>query len=111
MADTIDLRPEVVNVKLYEGDAWAVQVELTQPGVTTPLDLTGATITATVKPKDGSADFPLTINPGDLTQGEFYYGQSAATIPGKYDVQVSFVGEARTYIKGSLSVEPDISPE
>lgn len=111
MPSTIDLRPEIVNVKLYEGDTWFVEMAITEPGTTTPLDLTGADIAATMRPKTG-ADIPLEIIDGDLTQGEFFFGQHEATVGGKYDVQIIINTAPRTYVRGSISVtSPDITPE
>ena len=116
MSEILDLRPEIVNVKLYEGDAWAAEVALTEPGSTDPLNLTTATIAATLRPTgapaDGSEDIALTITDGDLAQGEFFFGQAEATVGGKYDIQVTFSGAPRTYIRGRISVTtPDITPE
>lgn len=116
-AETLDLRPQIVNVKLYEGDQWYPEFVLTEPGSpTTPQDLTGATIAGTLRPKgapdDGSEDIPLTIIDGDLTQGQFFFGQDKATVGGKYDVQIIIDTAPRTYIRGSISVlSPDITPE
>lgn len=100
----IDLRPEIVNVLVTRGDAWSVQV--TYPG-----DISGAEITAQLRDEPDSAtavDFDIAIT--DAVGGIFTYGQTTAADSGVYDVEITLVGGLpRTYIRGLLSVDKDVT--
>lgn len=107
----IDLTPDIVNISLYENDGWYCHVELKNPDGTV-MDLTGATIKAQLAPKDGSAKVDLNIVEDVLAEGTFYYGQDAAAVAGKYDVQVTLTGvPPRTYVRGGLKVTPDVTED
>lgn len=105
---SVDLRPQVLNINLYRGDAWSVLVTV-RDSSGDAIDLTGLTISGVVRDEiDSSTSTPLTITPDDLTEGRFYFGQSAAADSGRYDIQI---GEAspRTYIRGRLLVARDVT--
>lgn len=107
MADpSIDLRPKVLNLSAYRGDAWSLRITLTG------MDLTGSTIAAQVRARPDSTEVlaTLDVSPVDLSAGVFDIGQAAATEGGHYDVQITPGGTGglpRTYVRGRLQVTAD----
>lgn len=104
---TIDLRAQVVNVKVMRNDAWSIKV--TKTGT----NLAGYTITAQVRPDYDSPDedaLDMVITVSDEANGIFYVGQEAATLDGVYDVQIAEPsGLPRTYVKGRITLDPDVT--
>lgn len=109
MTTTIDLRPEIVNVKVTRGDKWLVKVTMTG------YDLTGYEILGQYRvtfDAEASGDMLIVASAPDRTTGVFYYGQENAPDTGQYvyDIQLAPSGEPpRTRIKGVLTVDPDVT--
>lgn len=105
MADeSVDLRPKVLNLSAYRGDAWSLRFTLAGT------DLTGSTIAAQVRARPDSTDVlaALDVTAVDLATGVFEIGQTAAGPAGHYDVQITASGGLpRTYVRGRLSVTAD----
>lgn len=102
---TVDLTPQVVNLKLTRGDSWTLPFEFEDT------DLTGYTFAAQIrKSADDSSAVSLTIAETDLTVGKFEVGQEAASLSGYWDLQLTSPGGLpRTYAKGWVEVEKDIT--
>jgi hypothetical protein len=101
-------------VSQYRGDDWAIALTISETiaGVTTPFNLTGATITSTVGGTPGWTGTPVVI---DALTGKIEIQVPAATTalfaPGAYDVDVQVVksGIKRTPITFKLLVNPDVT--
>lgn len=106
---TIDLRAQVLDVLVARGDAWSLEVTIESPAGT-PVNLTGKTIEAHLRNQpDSASKTDLDVAPVDLSAGTFTVGQDAATAGGVYDVQVTTAGLARTYLRGTLELDDDVT--
>lgn len=100
MGASIDLRPEQVDIDLYEGDAWSIVVSIPSLG-----DLTGATIVGKFENTEEGPIETLDFAPTDLVNSKFAIGQNPALVSGTFDVQITLPASLpRTYIFGRLSV-------
>lgn len=100
MGESLDLRPQTVDIDVYEGDAWSVQVSVPTLG-----DLTGSTITARFQDNTGTPPIDLDLALTDLPGSKFTVGQLMALTSGRYDVQITLPASLpRTYIVGRLNV-------
>lgn len=109
MPDPIDLRPQTVRIKVARNDSWSLQVTLEAPGGT-PIDLTGKTISAHLRVVPDATEYTaLSVVPVDLEAGQFAVGQASATSSGYYDIQVTTGSEVRTYVRGRLDVDADVT--
>jgi hypothetical protein len=99
MGHALDLRPEQVDIDLYEGDSWSIQLAIPSLG-----DLTGSTVSAKWKPNEGAVT-DLDYAPTDLVNSTFTIGQLEVTTSGRFDVSVTLPASLpRTYITGRLNV-------
>lgn len=106
---TIDLSAGVVDIRVMRNDAWSLAITLAEPAGA-PVDLTGKTIAAQLRERPDATDFTaLTISPVDLAAGKFSVSQAAATVGGYYDVQVTTGSDRRTYVRGRLLIEKDVT--
>lgn len=108
-AASVDLAAQIVNVRVTRNDGWSLHITLQDPaGV--PIDLTGRTIAAQLRDLPDSVDFTaLTVTPVNLALGQFTVGQAAAVKGGCYDIQVTTAGVPRTYVRGDLVVQADVT--
>lgn len=104
---TIKIQPAVLDIGLY-GDGYAWAVELHVPGLG---DLTGADITAAFKPtSDEATTLTVTRTAENDLDSRFSIGYDD-TIAGRYDITIALDGGVeRTYIAGTIRVEPDYAP-
>lgn len=103
---TVDLRAQVVNIKVVRGDRWSL-------AATFPGDLTGFLVRGQVRPEPDSPDElaeQLTVAVTDAATGKFVFGQQHA-FSGVYDIEiVTEVGElGRTWITGKISAVEDVT--
>lgn len=88
--------PSTLSVRVYEGDAWSLPLNLRALG-----DLTGQTILVKFRAKGAKSSTTIghTSSPEDLTRSIIRIGQSSAR-PGAFSVHIG----ARTYVVGTVSV-------
>lgn len=100
--------PGFVALVVYHGDTWSQVFRFSEGS--TPVDLSGATITAAARGSDGiSHDLPVT---GD-SSGIVTLTMPAGGLPAgvyNYDIQVIDTGNVTTtWIRGTLTVEQDVT--
>jgi hypothetical protein len=105
-AMTVDLRAQVVNIKVTRGDRWSLSA-------TFPDNLTGFLVRGQVRPEPDSPDElaeDLTVAVTDAANGRFVFGQQHA-FSGVYDIEiVTEVGElGRTWIRGRINAVEDVT--
>lgn len=121
MAETIDTRPQIVNIICYAGDTLVLRVYTTD-------DFSTATWTGQVRLNhaDSTPDASFTFIPdtggavvtlsdestaslnllgSDITEN----GQTFKRYSGLYDVQIELSGNVRTLFRGSISIDSDIT--
>lgn len=122
-----------MNYTMYRGDTLILDLSVTQTldGITTPVDLTGATLWMTAKKKatdkDAAAVFQLTTPTDIVIDGDPLSGRAVVTVPPTgtsdltyaegiaqidllYDIQVETqTGIVQTVAAGRLSVVRDIT--
>jgi len=112
MPETVDLRPDVLNIVVYGGDAWTLDLDLTDDEGT-PLDLTGYTFAAQIRknPDDTATIGTITVTSVNLTAGSLRLSQTAAPIlTGFYDLQgTPSGGGSRTLVRGSFNATQDVT--
>lgn len=108
-------------ISIYRGDNFSRQYQLAtgSSSSSTPIDLTGCTITSDVRLTETTTGSPLvsfTITRDDNTNGKFSLKLSnttTASLPlgsAVFDIQVVFPdGTVTTYVKGSITVSPDVT--
>ena len=104
----------MTTIDVYRGDDWSVTVTITETlnGVTTPLDLTGASLTSTI---DGTPGWSGTPTATDAANGvctvDVPKTATANFAPGVYlaDVQVVAGGKTRTAALFQFRVSADIT--
>lgn len=102
------------NLKIYQGDYVELYLVLKDSGGT-PMNLTGYTPKAQIKPTYGgavSAEFECTVtaNPGEIHI--FLSSEDCAALEaGDYiwDFQLTSVGGTRTYLAGDVVVIPEVT--
>lgn len=105
--------PATVNLEIYHGDSWSQNFKLLQDNV--PVDLSSATVAASAVGRSGDSlgdsvpitaavvvgspgTIKLSLAPGAISAGVF-----------SYDVQVTKSGTVTTWIRGDLTVVPDVT--
>jgi hypothetical protein len=106
MADqTIDLTPQVVNLRLTRGDAWSLVVTFEAT------DLTGYTFAAQIRARVDDEDATdIDIAETNLADGVITIGQDEAETSGHWDLQATPpAGLPRTYMGGAVTVKKDVT--
>lgn len=105
MSEPAKILPVRQDLSLYEdGLPWVFEFRLLALG-----NLTGAVITTTFKPKDGSATpaaLTITSTPAGLIDSRFKLGYSVP-LEGRYDLQIVLAGVSRTYVIGDITLQED----
>ena len=112
--------PGTRDITIYRGDTFVLNARLRQKTIDgqagLPLDLTGATVSAQIRVSTESTGVPLATFTGDLgtdigtVQLSLTPVQTSTLVPGVYDMQVTFAdGTVTTFLKGSVSVIPDVT--
>ena len=109
---TITAGPQVVNLVLYQGDDFYLDLTVTNPD-TTPFDLTGYTPTSQIKDQVGGsvlASFTCTIG-GNIVHLHLPAVQSALlTSNGVWDCEItSATGLITTLVAGTVKVTADVT--
>lgn len=103
---SVSIKPALLDITVYGGDAWALRLRLAALG-----DLTGATIVAAFRPADPESnvdELQVTGSPEDLVDSQFFIGQPTVVQPGRYDITITpAAGSKRTYVKGLIRVDQD----
>jgi hypothetical protein len=110
------MMPGQYDFEIYRGDDWSEDFKISQPGLTTPQNLTGWTGSAQVKADAtaSSADATMTVAfASDRSTGIITLGLVADSLPVgafKYDVQlVNAASKKQTYIYGTITVRQDVT--
>lgn len=101
---TVDLRAQVVNIKVTRGDSWVL-------AVTFPASLVGKEVRGQVRESaESTTSTELIIEMIDEAAGRFGYGQLSAA-EGVYDIEIANTpgGPGRTWIKGRITAEQDVT--
>ena len=99
--------PAVVDLTAYRGDTWSQTFRFLEAGA--PVDLTNATVASWAKTFDGS-HVELIVEKGDP-------GEVTIELPAEgldcgawaYDVEVTDGEDVTTWVKGTLTVEGDVT--
>lgn len=113
----VNLRPLVIDLKLYAGDAYAVEFDPVDDN-DTPADLSDRTWAAQWRPRRGSTDkVDLEVDDSAAADGTIVvHFRSEATrqfaVNGVWDVQgLNVDDQALTLATGSVSILGDVTPE
>ena len=99
--------PAVVDLSAYRGDTWAQTFRFLIAGEPVPLDT--ATVAAEARKFDGEV-VPLVVSkgePGEVTLGLPEDGLDCGSWT--YDLEVSDGGAVTTWVRGTLTVAPDVT--
>ena len=99
-----------VDLTFYRGDNESQTFRFLKAGE--PLDLTGAVVGASALAFGGTTPVSLTVTITTPTSGEVTIASPEEGMPVgnyKYDVEVTKDGSTRTWIKGTLTVEQDVT--
>lgn len=112
-----DFRPKIEPLLVTRGDSPVIPITVTSNGAA--LDVTGYTFTLTVNASDDPADdtgalFQIAGTVVDGPAGRVDFQPSVADLTQtpdvyNYDVQMVGGGSTRTILKGSFTIDPDIT--
>ena len=111
-ASKIDATPGQLNLTLYQGDDFWMNIGVTDPN-NNPVNLTGCTPKASVEAQDGSwsALFVSTVS-GSTVSLHLSHAVAATLVPGSavWDVQVTDTnGYVTTLMAGAVTVVPEVT--
>lgn len=113
MPNDADVLPGTHDITLYRGDTFAIQLAFTQGGI--PLELPGTGWLAQVRSPNGSGPVTgtLTVDASNAGDGIILVTATAAEVAvlraGAWDLQCTVAPAVRTYIRGALKIERDVS--
>ena len=116
-AINIDLGPTKINLNIYRGNTWSQTYSVFND--TTPVDLSGSTISIQVKSSADSAEPLLSLSTTDSTititgdnDNQITLNKLVSIPAGKYvyDMRVSYPSNVvKTYTYGNFSVEQNVT--
>lgn len=100
--------PVIHHLSAYRGDTWSQVFRLVKDGA--PEDLTGATVESEARSPSGTIT-ALVITVEDAADGRIKLEMPPDFLAGsyQYDVEVTKGGEVKTWIRGNLSLTPDVT--
>jgi hypothetical protein len=103
-------KPAQVNLEVYQGDSWSQQFRFLHD--TVPVDLTGLTITSSVRSSDGTLT-DLVVSIIDALDGTIVIGPPTGGLTPDlydYDIEVDDAGAITTWVYGRLRNDQDVTP-
>jgi hypothetical protein len=104
-------------LKTVQGDDWEYPVTFSTSlaGIKTPIDLTGVTYIAEIRPTYSSGTVTvMSATPVDLVNGKVTFSltdtQTSALPSGSlvYQISITISGSTKTYLQGSFIVKPKV---
>jgi hypothetical protein len=102
--------PAVVNCVIYRGDSWSQSYRFVIGGI--PIDLSGATVAAQARSASGILyDLQVAVDPTTFVVTMTLPPDSLPVEIYDYDIEVNQSGEIKTWVRGKLTVNRDVTNE